>query len=134
VTHAELIEAIDRIRDELSEARRYVRTAEPDEAISKFANIGRENFFTAICRLNGLFGIAIAVNRLAGNLAVGAEFVQVDPSVLEGYIDGARFELLALRGLAEKAMRRAGLREPVVGLASADADRAIGMLKGTTAR
>lgn len=104
MTTTELIRSIDRIRDDLNEVKRYVRHVDPVETQS-----GIENACIAIrmLRCPGLV-IGLLANRLADNLKEASKFIQVEPHILEGYIDGARFELLALSGRIEKAAGEGG--------------------------
>jgi hypothetical protein len=97
---SDLRSEVDRLRDLLAEARRYVRS-DPEEARRL---VGR-----AVC---GMTARRVArrdggrVARLAENLLAGRRSVRAAPHVLEGYIDGASWELLAMvgriRGVTER--------------------------------
>ncbi len=76
------------IRDRLKEARRYVRTNVP---------VARREL--GECRdwifhwMMGNQTWHLTAMRLRENLAIGLEYIQVNPDVTIGYIDGAIFEL-----------------------------------------
>lgn len=86
---------IDRARDLLAEARRYVRTsvcASKDYVEDALEVMDRAR------RGHPELGVFV---RLESNLGAGLAWMLAAPSVLEGYIDGASWELLALQGRRE---------------------------------
>lgn len=87
----ELIEIADRLK----EARRYVRTNVPATREMIAACIDRIKFHYTMFDKDVI--VRPRIYRAVHNLDVGLEYIQVCPQVLEGYIDGAAFEL-RLRG------------------------------------
>jgi hypothetical protein len=80
---------IDRLRDMLAEARHYLRSsvvasADLVDDVLELMGVGRDDTGT--------------LGRLADNLRAGRACMLAAPTVLEGYIDGARWELLMLKG------------------------------------
>ena len=85
-------EKIASIREVLKEVRRYVRT-DIEHVLAEIGSIQCD--MKSACDLaDGLFtGVQERLYRIEANLLVGIKFIQVSPEVLEGYIDGAVFEL-----------------------------------------
>lgn len=82
---------VDRLRGLLAEARRYVRS-KPDVAREMLEQAMEELVWFA------------AFLRLADNLYAGLKFIRAAPDVLEGYIDGASYELLAAQGRRQESI------------------------------
>lgn len=106
MTNEELLAAIDDLRNELAEARRYVRTkpASTETAITRFCH-----------NLQDLRGHSLPVEdhayRWAFNLYMGRLCTAAAPHVLEGYIDGTSWEIAWIKGQIEaKDTGRAGDR------------------------
>jgi hypothetical protein len=96
----ELLAAIDDLRDELAEAKRYVRRAPAD---------ARNAVERVTYKLGGVVGehphLNDRVSRTIRNLDWGLQGIATCPSALEGAIDLASFELAWVRGLIEKEMK-----------------------------
>jgi hypothetical protein len=94
---AELIAAIDGLRDDLAEARRYVRTR-PDETNKILTRFRYE--------LNKIrwwdTWLHEFTSRCFRNLDGGEAWMMVAPTVLENYIECASFELAWIKGQVEK--------------------------------
>jgi hypothetical protein len=88
----DLIARIDRVRDGMDEARRYVRTRDPAAT-------------EAACRdlAHAIFDLPLG-DRLNRNLEVGTKCLAANPSLLESYLECARWELLGYRGRVEQKL------------------------------
>lgn len=99
MTNAELIALIDSLRDDLVEARRYIRMQPNNTAIH--TDRFRQKIETLIdyCEF-----ARHSAYRWCGNLVFGVDNCRAVPGVLEGYIDGASYELCALKGQVERGL------------------------------
>lgn len=94
-----LISLIDTLRDDLVEARRYVRRQPNDTAIAT------DRFRRKVETLIDHCPLALhAARRWCGNIIFGVDHCRAVPGVLEGYIDGASYELATLKGQVEKGL------------------------------
>ena len=108
MNEAQLRLGIIAMRDELAEARRYVRT-KPEQA---HAAIGR--FLNKLQDHRGRHRtITDNAFRWACNLTEGMHADRCVPHVLEGAIDIASWELFVIQGHLEKALALTDTREPL---------------------
>jgi hypothetical protein len=96
MTRDQLCREIEAARSELSEARRYVRRqpADADAQIERF----RFKLAGAVALDSSLEELR---DRLTANLVAGQACKTAAPHVLEGYVDGALWELSWLKGRIE---------------------------------
>lgn len=99
MTTEELISAIDSLRDDLMEARRYVRRQPNDTAIATDRFRRKVEILIDHCKFADH-----DARRWCGNLIFGVDNCRAVPGVLEGYIDGASYELAYLKGLVERGV------------------------------
>jgi hypothetical protein len=107
MTRDELIAAIDDLRNELAEARRYVRSKPAETTVAV------ERFRARMIELRSAqWLVENCAGRLICNLQWGLEGIRCCPVAIEGAIDLASFELAWIKGRLEASpgtvMGRAG--------------------------
>lgn len=110
MTTTELLASIDDLRSELAEARRYVRT-QPSEAgalLARCHDLLFEIYSASDDSDFGGSGIEAITDRLMDNLRAGRKARCASPNILEGYIDGALWEMAWIKGQVEKSPATAG--------------------------
>lgn len=87
------------VRDQLKEARRYTREYLPSCRVRILEALrGMDKWIRCNRGIQPDSRIG-QIEASSRNLTIGLEYIQADPAVLEGYIDGAVFELsLGKRG------------------------------------
>lgn len=103
MTTEELLTAIDDLRSDLAEARRYVRT-KPATAQQILRDCCAS--LLAVCAWSGVEMVVLdeELGRLMANLFAGCRCMAAAPNVTEGYIDGSLWELAYLSGQAERGL------------------------------
>lgn len=85
----DILDRLSKAQYELREAKRYVRTEGLNDMIRRMGSLQDLLF-----RLEGVnAGTRQEMTRLRRNIEEGYYFSAVQPSVLEGYLEGAAFEL-----------------------------------------